>query len=360
MPHCCSSVDDDCVVKLSPVDGQVFAGLARAGASFGLGPLISALKVDTDSFHSVFRCEFERGVYALKRLVRRPDLPRWNDRFERALAVETWLVNHYSFIARPVTSVAGQAVAVVPSTSNDGHFDWFIAHRWVAGERPTNSSVTSHVRNAIGLAVSSIARVPLELVSSNDLMDDDVPSIQQIIGLLEHWRRSDTFVAQQCQILQTAVQLAPAPCLCPTKFNRSVVGHRDLSPANVLLTGSSSVFILDWENTGLSTLELEVGRVLVHWCMGPNDSPPIGISDVLIGLGPYLHSLNGVSEYWFSSWLGGHLMFLQYLLKYAQGQDILPGRACAELRVLANFVKNMSNLLEETQNVMTSLGWSTR
>lgn len=336
--------------KLGIVNDQLREKFVETGASFGLGQLVSVSRVELRSFHSVFRCEFDRGMYAVKRLVRRPDLPCWRDRFECAFAVEGWLSKEHSFFPKPIANLAGRAVAVVPPTAEAESTDWFIVHQWVKGKTPSPNSVTPRVFHELGAAITSIAQAPLTLVSELNGTDDEVPSVEEIIDLLERWQTTNTLVAQQRKRLKKVASTLRTTYLYPYNRCVPVVGHRDLSLANTLLTNTGKLFVLDWENVGLSSLESEIGRVLVHWCMGQFGSPLVGVEDVFRGVGSTAHALDDVSESWFLSWLGGHLMFLRYLLVSEKG-NIFPVRAHTEIELLVQFAEGMPALLNTMRKV---------
>ena len=346
---------------LDSVDDRLRVRLLEAGLSFGLGELISASRAKVHSFHSVFRCEFMEGTYAIKQLVRRPDLPRWRDRFECAFAVESWLSRGHSFLPTPIANLAGEAISVIPSAIEDKSADWFIAHQWINGEVPDLRIVTERVFSALGFTVASVAQVALGLVSVRSGMDDEIPSVEEVIELLERWQPLDALVVRQCDKIKKAVSILESIHSGTMGPHLAVVGHSDLSPTNIILANSGALFVLDWENVGLSTLESEIGRVLVHWCMGQPGCPPIGVEHVFRGLGASLHAIDEVSDSWFSSWLSGHLMFLRYLLVSAnrcEKEDALPARVKTEVGLLAEFVEKMPRLLGVMREAMIGCGWA--
>lgn len=318
--------------------------LEEAGASFGLGKLIAVSRVESRSFHSVFQCKFDTGVYAVKLLVQRPDLPCWRDRFERAFAVERWLSKKNCFFPMSVANFDGRAVTILPPTAKTELPDWFTVHHWVNGRSPKPNTVSQHVFRELGIAISAIAQTPLSLIPELRGTDDKIPSIEEIIDLLECWGKTDTSAIKHCNMLNKVSPMLQSVALHFIDRGVPVVGHRDVSPANTLVTKSGKIFILDWENVGVSSLESEIGRVLVHWCLGQNSILFFGVEEVFKGIGSYVYSLSDVSESWFSSWLSGHLMFLRYLLVSCE-KSIFPIRACAEIGLLVQFADRMPTML---------------
>ena len=291
---------------------------------------------------------FESGQFCLKQLVQRPSLARWHQRFESAYEIETVLSLHNSFLPKPVPRVRdrlGVAIVPLPTSGNA----WFLAHDW-ANLRPLHDyEITHSVLGELGTIIATVADLPLSLAVPRIDMDDDTPTPAHLYRSATRSPLVTKELAARFGDVISTLTLVPTSAkqaFCP------VLGHRDLSKKNVLLCESGALIAVDWENCGLSTLEEEIGRAIVHWVNGERSEeliPALVNSATKFG-----KMLSAPSVLWFSSWLSGHLSFLGYLLTANEKcpTDLAANRITREIEQLITFAQMLSRTITTLHNIV--------
>lgn len=342
-------------------DQEIERQLELAGFEFGLGELLQATPVQVRSFHSLFKCQYESGYFAIKRLVQRPELLRWRDRFENAFIIEDWLARRHTFLPKPVRSRSGTAICVVEPNGDASSPHWFIAHAWVDGSPPARSLTNMKVIDQIGDVISAVSSVPLSLVKSREHMDDETPEPSEIIDLLHEVDALNDSDREVRRTIEASGHVLSDILTAPGNGDYAIVAHRDLSPTNTLLSRAGLLWALDWENAGPTTIESEVARTLAHWSIG-RSATPITIADrIFAKLKQPCFVVNRAFELWFSEWLSGHLMFLRYLLTKSIGDPTagVVNRTINELAVLSGFIDKLPTLYESLRMSVNKHGWET-
>jgi hypothetical protein len=327
-------------VRSARAYGPTLEALSKAGEAFGLGRLIRYKKVTgRTSFHTVFQCDFSAGRFALKRLVLRPALRRWRDRFESAFQIEKWLAERWSFLPKPVPAPEGSAIVEVLNHNQESP-DWYIAHHWIEGHL-VSKLATVNFYPELGQIISRTARVPLDLLKPRSDMDDPIPSMQEVIKNLFDLGAGVDVSPRQLRALEEVKPILESILGDRERSATRIIGHRDLSPQNVIANGVSFRAAVDWENAGESTLESEIGRVIACWTVG------VPLANEILPL------LDNAAEsehldpklWWFKSWLEGHLMFLNHLIATAGFVHSDNPRLRAEVDKLITFGSRVLNLL---------------
>lgn len=322
------------------VPNPTLEALSKVGEAFGFGAPMRCERVTPQpSFHSVFKCEFSTTTCALKRLVLRPDLYRWRDRFEAAFQIEKWLAARWSFLPKPVSTRDGSAIADVFDSSRD-RLDWYIAHQWIDGHTILTPAKVNF-NSELGLVISRTAGVPLGLLKCRIGMDDPIPDIQDIIRRLGSLRPNIAVSRKRFRALEQVAPILESVVRDQERSSTRIAGHRDLSPQNVIANETGFRAVVDWENVGDSTLEAEIGRVIVQWT---SDTPTV--EDTLLLLKNASNStLSEPGPWWFKSWLEGHLMFLNHLAATAVCSQPDNLRLKREVDGLVRFGQRMPHLV---------------
>ena len=106
---------------------------------------------------------------------------------------------------------------------------------------------------------------------------------------------------------------------------------------------------MDWENSGVSTAEAEIGRAVVTAAStGSMRTARKRVVDLFSGLALSPTRVAEPSLAWFGPWLEGHLMFLRYCALRVTDRD-LAGRFRRDLRILVDFLSEVDPLLRSLQ-----------
>lgn len=324
-----------------------------AGLAFGLGNLVEYSLVVKPSLHTVYRCYFETGWYALKKIRKRPDLSGWRERFESAFTIEQWLSERYSFLPSPLSSNEGHAIAEIPAISNLECNEWFIAHSWMQGVPGDSVGIEKGLIESLVQIIGNVATVPVEILTDREGMDDCIPDASELLSkVLDLEGSTDLSNLSRVDVSWYADNLNEILSLSDPS-SEVIVGHRDISPQNTLKQSSGSPAVIDWENAGPSCIESEVGRLIVHWCLTKK-----GVSSAcLCQLMSCLVTLNlmedKMSANWFKSWLSGHTMYLSYLIGKLSRNDTEPARRKIwyEANTLIRFVDHLPNMIKISNKV---------
>lgn len=333
-----------------PVSDRTRQHLSVLGRELGVGRLISCSRLEGHTFHSFYRCEYLEAVCGVKQLVKRPDLPRWRERFEAAFAVESWLAARHSFLPRPMGGKNGNGVIDVQGGQSEYDLGvWFIAHQWIDGRPPDAGTASPDILRQIGEVIASVARAPLCLFSHRTGMDDEVPTTTELIELGAPLCNTSAVLRRQLKEIGAQTAALDEICHSVASSSNVVTGHRDLSPKNTLIADGGELGVVDWENAGPVVLEGEIGRAMVLWCIPEIRDMVIKVGALLSGLEKISDLIGYPDETWFAPWLRGHLMFLRYLLVSAYKLDSKNQRLTRieqEIATLAAFAQQRAALLD--------------
>lgn len=290
---------------------------------------LTVWRIPKRSFNTIFHCQSPEGSIALKNLRRRPDLSRWDDRFSLSLRVEEYLCEHTDCLPRPILTAAGDGLVNIPTC---GHSESFIAHEWKEGAQP--DPTRDHERfQEILMLIDEIASVPISLSASWDRtsMDDVVPNAEEFKYLLGNanlsWANEfdQLFVARKSQAFEVGKQ---SP--------KRIIGHRDISPRNLIFGRDNSISLIDWENVGSSTRQEEVGRAIIEWILAVQPESRQLVTERILQL--VERYLGMPQKWWFSSWLNGHFMYTAYVLRQ-EGGDYVESDTRQQVQRLVDFAK---------------------
>lgn len=282
--------------------------LTQAVAQFGLGHLQSAVRVPGLQYHSTCLCRTSEGAYALKRLTVRPELPGWLARFQNAFSVEQFLFRTGAdFVAEPFAGVAGDGLA----TGLDGRGNrwYFTARRWVEGHQLEPEDISQSVAYSVRRAILETADAPLSLLlPAAETARDPLPDLTRLREELAHVAPAD------CRGSPVWWDVVDETLSAPISGQSPRLGHRDISYQNVIKRASGEITLVDWENVGVSSIQAEIGSVLVQ-AMQMTDAPPMdAIAPFVEGRVREEAAPDQCTLGWFRPWLEGHLMFLSYSL----------------------------------------------
>ncbi|MBN3454029.1 aminoglycoside phosphotransferase family protein [Mycobacterium sp. DSM 3803] len=273
--------------------------VAAASRQFGLRGDIFIEAVKEPTLHRVFKCSDGYTALALKYLTPRPDLPGWLDKFLFTFDIEVELSKDFDFLPVPQTTESGEIFG-----SPDGYHN-FIAHLWRDGRTALENDLVQ-VDSQLGEVIGAIRQLSTCRLRTRTNADDPVPGINEVIA---HVREA---VSSELDVVHTLNKARPflQEILCATAPRPNIVGHRDLTPRNVLIGNGGRISVVDWENAGLTHITQEVGRILATWNIDPQD---LGTSIQRL-LGTETNDYSSLPKcFWFREWLEGHLMFMEYL-----------------------------------------------
>ena len=280
------------------------------------------------TLHRLFKCSDGRETLAIKLLTARPDLPGWRDKFYYTFEIESELARNYSFLPEPRQSLMG------PIYSSKNGIDCFIAHAWMHGSLALGNQLPM-VQSELGKVIAATAKLDPRRSANRLNADDPVPSVSDV---LRHLAEALPDYVDDYQTLYAAKPFLERILIAPRPVS-DVLGHRDLSPKNVLVKDIGCVAVVDWENAGMTHLTQEVGRILATWDIAVEQIS--AATQDLLG-DALLPDSNNPQRFWFREWLEGHLMFMEYLWRCgAPARPVYKG----QMQQLCSFVTKFEAMI---------------
>lgn len=232
--------------------------------------------------HRLWRLSTDRGRFALKELNRDFDDPEYLDRYESACRVELKMIEGGVDAPRPILHPRdGRACVELPSGAPRP--TTVRVHDWVDGEPLRSSPLPPLVAARVGALLARIHALELP----TDASVGDVLSIRGD----DYWRRlcdrARAAGLEWCARLGDRLPLVrDLESQVRTAYSepaRLIVTHRDLSPANVVLTPNGVPTAIDWDACGPLVPAYELAAAVARWSAAPAGEPDERAGRALLG-----------------------------------------------------------------------------
>lgn len=231
--------------------------------------------------HRVWRLTTDRGRFAVKEMNRDAGNAAYTENVERATAFERLAYEAGIPMPRPL-AVPGSERYLTELPGVDSQPVPVRVHEWVDGWPAVTVDEPLPLATTVGATLARIhALVPLGERAGSDLLQTS--SSEEWYDLAARATSARLPFANELRSLLPQIAAAEAVVHAARSLPwRVVLSHRDLDPANTLLTTDGVLYVIDWDAAGPCASWLDVAAVILDWAGVHGGEPDPAVSHTLL------------------------------------------------------------------------------